>query len=102
MGFRFQKRISILPGISLNLGKRGASVSVGPRGCKTTFSSRGVKNSYGIPGTGIRYETPYRKWGKGASARGRNPDPGLQLPPPASHGAPSVSLWTRFCNMLGF
>lgn len=59
MGFRFQKRITILPGVSINLGKRGASVSLGPRGMKTTISSRGVKYSIGIPGTGIRYETPY-------------------------------------------
>lgn len=59
MGFRFQKRISILPSISINLGKRGASLSIGPRGLKTTISSRGVKHSIGLPGTGIRYETSY-------------------------------------------
>lgn len=59
MGFRFQKRISILPGVSINLGKRGASVSIGPRGLKTTIGSRGVKHSIGLPGTGIRYETSY-------------------------------------------
>jgi len=64
MGIRFQKRISILPGLSINLGKRGASVSIGPRGAKTTISSRGVKHSYGIPGTGIRYETPYQRVGQ--------------------------------------
>jgi hypothetical protein len=59
MGFRFQKRISILPEININLGKRGASVPVGPRGLKTTISSRGVKHSIGLSGTGIRYETSY-------------------------------------------
>ena len=59
MGFRFQKRVSILLGVSINLGKRGASVSIGPRGLKTTISSRGVKHSVGLPGTGIRYETSY-------------------------------------------
>ena len=66
MGFRFQKRISILPGISINLGKRGASVSVGPRGLKTTISSRGVKHSIGLPGTGIRYETSYGGGSRGS------------------------------------
>lgn len=59
MGFRFQRRIRIAPGVSLNLGKTGASVSVGPRGAKMTFGKRGVKSSVGIPGTGMRYETPY-------------------------------------------
>ena len=32
MGFRFQKRIKIMPGVRLNLSKSGASWSVGPRG----------------------------------------------------------------------
>ena len=59
MGFRFFRRIRIAPGVSLNLGKRGASVSVGPRGAKMTFGSRGVRSSVGIPGTGIRYEKVY-------------------------------------------
>ncbi|MGN0853600.1 MAG: DUF4236 domain-containing protein [Kiritimatiellia bacterium] len=96
MGFRFQRRITILPGISINFGKRGASVSVGPRGCKTTLGARGVKHSFGIPGTGIRYETPYRKWGKG-----RNPaDSGSCNPRP---GEPAQgSLWARIRNLFGF
>lgn len=77
MGFRFQKRISILPGISINLGKRGASVSVGPRGLKTTISSRGVKHSIGLPGTGIRYETSY---GEGRSGTSRIPQVPTTVP----------------------
>ena len=93
MGFRFQKRIKILPGISINLGKRGASVSVGPRGAKTTISSRRIKHSYGIPGTGIRYETPYKKWGSSQQNA-------LPHPPPAE--CPHVSFWERLRNMLGF
>lgn len=32
MGFRFQKRITLLPGVRMNPGKSGASLSVGPRG----------------------------------------------------------------------
>ena len=71
MGFRFSRRITLFPGVSLNLGKRGASVSVGPRGAKMTFGRRGVKSSVGIPGTGIRYETPCSggsgSWGGGGN-----------------------------------
>lgn len=59
MSFRFQRRIKLFPGVSLNIGKKGASVSLGPRGFRTTLSSRGVKHSVGLPGTGLRYETPY-------------------------------------------
>ena len=56
MGFRFSRRITILPGVSINLGKNGASMSVGPRGAKINFSSKGTRASVGIPGTGMRYE----------------------------------------------
>jgi len=61
MAVRFQKRISLCPGISINLGRRGASLSIGPRGARTTIGSKGVKHSIGVPGSGIRYETPYKR-----------------------------------------
>ena len=61
MGFRFYKRINILPGLSINLGKKGASLSVGPRGAKMTIGPNGTRTSVGIPGTGIRYEKRYGK-----------------------------------------
>ena len=93
VGFRFQKRIKILPGISINLGKRGASVSVGPRGAKTTISSRGIKHSYGIPGTGIRYETRYKKWGSSRGSQLSEPSPTSDL---------HVSFLGRLLRLLGF
>ena len=65
MGFRFYRRINLFPGVSVNLGKRGASISVGPRGAKTTFGRRGVRTSVGIPGTGMRYE---KRWGGSSSS----------------------------------
>ena len=80
MGFRFQKRISILPGININLGKRGASVSVGPRGLKTTISSRGIKHSIGLPGTGIRYETSYGGGSRGLRRTFRVPTLNTTVP----------------------
>lgn len=58
---RFQRRIRILPGLYLNLGKGGVSISFGPRGCKMNIGKHGIKGSVGIPGTGIRFETPYYK-----------------------------------------
>lgn len=75
MGFRFYKRVRIAPGVSLNLGKKGASVSVGPRGAKMTFGRNGVRSSVGIPGTGIRYE---KRYGKSKPSRGAVP-PSLML-----------------------
>lgn len=84
MGFRFFRRISILPGVSVNLGKSGVSLSVGPRGMKTTIGKRGIKHSIGIPGTGVRWESPYRKFLKqglsSGSSVGRAPTATYQEP----------------------
>ncbi|WP_336970761.1 DUF4236 domain-containing protein [Sphingobium aromaticiconvertens] len=55
MGFRFSKRISILPGVRINLSKSGASLSVGPRGASVTIGKQGVHGNVGIPGTGLSY-----------------------------------------------
>lgn len=55
MGFRFSKRITLLPGVRMNLSKSGASLSVGPRGASVTMGKRGVYGNVGIPGTGLSY-----------------------------------------------
>jgi len=55
VGFRFSKRIRIMPGVRLNLGLKGASLSLGPRGAAVTVGKRGVHAHVGIPGTGLSY-----------------------------------------------
>ena len=55
MGWRFQRRRRLLPGLSLNLGKRGASVSAGPRGAKLNVGRRGVQGTVSLVGTGLSY-----------------------------------------------
>lgn len=62
MGFRFNKRIKICKGVSLNVGKKGMSVSVGVKGAKVTVGKNGVRKTVGVPGTGISY-TDYKKHG---------------------------------------
>ena len=57
MGFRFQKRISLIPGLRLNLSKSGVSMSVGGRGLTTNLSSSGLRTTIGIPGSGLSYRT---------------------------------------------
>lgn len=61
MGFRFQKRIKILPGVTVNLGKRGISTSFGVRGARVNIGRKGVRSTLGIPGTGISY-TKYESY----------------------------------------
>jgi len=55
MGFRFQKRIRILPGVRINLSKSGVSTSLGPRGADMNIGKDGITTNAGIPGTGISY-----------------------------------------------
>jgi hypothetical protein len=55
MGFRFQRRIRILPALRINVGKSGVSSSVGTRGAWFTIGPRGTRTTVGIPGTGFSY-----------------------------------------------
>jgi hypothetical protein len=55
MGFRFSRRVSILPGLKLNLSGSGVSLSAGVRGAHINLGSRGLYGSAGIPGTGLSY-----------------------------------------------
>jgi len=69
MGWRFRKSIKILPGVRLNIGKRGVtSASVGPKGFTSNISDKGVRNTVGVPGTGLSY-TSSPAPGSGAAAR---------------------------------
>lgn len=65
MGFRFQKRIGILPGVRINLSKSGASASVGPRGADVNIGKDGITANAGIPGTGMSYRQKIGRGGKG-------------------------------------
>jgi len=55
MASRFQKRITIAPGIRLNLSLGGVSLSAGPRGASVTVGKDGFYGNAGIPGTGLSY-----------------------------------------------
>ncbi len=68
MGFRFQKRISILPGVRINLSKSGVSTSLGPRGADVNIGKDGVTANAGIPGTGLSYRQKVGGASAGAGA----------------------------------
>ena len=55
MPLRFRKRITLFPGVKLNLSKGGMSISVGKRGFTLNFSKRGIRQTTGVPGSGISY-----------------------------------------------
>ena len=53
MGWRYRKRIKILPGIYFNISKSGISTNVGVKGASVTFGSKGTYVNTGLPGTGL-------------------------------------------------
>lgn len=55
MGFRFQKRIRIFKGLTLNLSKGGTSWTLGGRGASINLKDSKVTGNVGIPGTGMSY-----------------------------------------------
>ena len=92
MGFRFFKRIKILPGVTLNVSKGGPSVSVGPRGAKATIGAKGISSSLGIPGTGASYQKKLVSWGSGgktASSRGTSKTTSKTSRPASAPAAPA-------------
>jgi hypothetical protein len=55
MGFRFQRRIKLFPGVRLNFSRGGISTTVGVRGASITFGPRGTYANAGLPGTGLSF-----------------------------------------------
>jgi len=66
MAIRFHRSFKLLPGVQLNLGKRGIGISAGVRGLRVGMDSRGkAYTSAGVPGTGLSV----RKYTKQADPR---------------------------------
>lgn len=58
MGFRFQRRIRVAPGVRLNLSKSGIGASVGRTGLRIGIDAKRRKFfSVGLPGTGLSYRS---------------------------------------------
>ena len=55
MGWRFQRRKKIAPGVRLNIGKRGAGLSFGRRGARLAVGPAGVTGTLTLLGTGLAY-----------------------------------------------
>ena len=70
MGFRFQKRIRILKGLTLNLSKSGTSWTVGGRGASVNLKDGKATGTVGIPGTGLSYRERLDDTGDTGSGKG--------------------------------
>ena len=55
MGWRFQRRKKLTPGVTLNVGKRGGSLSLGRRGGRLNVGRRGATATVSLLVTGLSY-----------------------------------------------
>ena len=69
MGFRFQRRVKILPGVRVNISKGGVSTSLGTRGARITLGRGKRRTTVGIPGSGLSH-TSVESGGSGSRSVG--------------------------------
>ena len=70
MGFRFQKRIRIFKGLTLNLSKSGTSWTMGGPGASVNLKDGKATGTVGIPGTGLSYRERLNNNGSGGKSSG--------------------------------
>jgi hypothetical protein len=63
MGFRFRRRVKLLPGLHLNLSKGGVSLTAGVPGANVNIGRHGVSRTLGAPGTGLHHREQLVSWG---------------------------------------
>ena len=89
MGLRFQRRIRLFKGLTLNLSKTGASVSLGGRGARINFRGDKVTGMVGVPGTGLSYREPLDK-----------PTERPEVPSVEQEGAKPINGWRILAVLL--
>lgn len=80
MGWRFQKRVRLMPGVTLNFSRKGVSTSFGTRGARVTLGHGQRRTTVGIPGSGISHTAISKKSG----ARQRQSRRAIASPPSQS------------------
>jgi hypothetical protein len=81
MSLRFQKHISLFPGVRLNLSRSGMSVSIGIPGASINFGGKaGTSMTLGLPGTGISYRHHFDTATPDAETHSVLPSPATPIP----------------------
>jgi hypothetical protein len=57
MGWRFSKRIKLLPGVSLNISKSGVSLTLGGKGLSINIGPKHTTTTASLPGKGLSYRS---------------------------------------------
>jgi hypothetical protein len=104
MGWRFRRSIRILPGVDINLGKKGvSSVSLGRGGwVSTNVSKEGVRNTLHVPGSGLSYQTDRLTVPSDQPAEITAAAPAfLESPAPAGFRLNGWMVFGLLCGLLG-
>ncbi len=43
MGWSYRKRVKLMPGVHLNISRKGVNTTIGKQGASVNFSSRGAR-----------------------------------------------------------
>lgn len=75
MALRFQRRVSLFPGVRLNFSRSGVSATIGVRGASVTLGGPGgATANLGVPGTGLAWRqrlVPNRPPARSSRSAGR-------------------------------
>jgi hypothetical protein len=77
MGFRFQRRFKIFPGVRVNLSRSGVSTSIGTKGAHVTLGDGKIRETLSLPGSGLSYthvEGSHQTQGNALLGADRPPD----------------------------
>ena len=92
MGFRFRRRVRLIPGLSMNLSRSGPSLSFGAKGAHLTQGHGHIRRTVGLPGTGMYWTTVS---GGGKRQTHRVAQRGVRRAPPAQYRPPATAAENR-------
>lgn len=89
MGFRFNKRLKVFKGLTLNLSKSGTSWTIGRPGASINVRKDKISGSVGVPGTGMSWRETLSK---GDSSRS----------PQRGGNTGKIMFWFVVLTLLGY
>src|SRR5574341_321274 len=101
---QFRRRITIAPGVRLNISKGGLRLTLGPPGMHYTVGSKGSEVNLGVPGTRLYYRQKLGGKARGQGAAARDPrhalsDAGQGVPPAPPNASPAETAFREGCAL---
>lgn len=88
MGLHYRHSLTLIPGVRLNIGRRGISTTIGVPGASVNLGARGAYVNLGIPGTGLGVRSRVDPEHGRAQRRDAAPEPNPRLTQPEWASSP--------------